>query len=172
MKIIFRSVKDELTRLINKAHEEGKIIERVELDSEEFSALISEYERAAHREDARREGKVSYLGTWVVNTEHRPSGDSWSLFMSIDTDCDAALQFEGRRYCLYQPNFNKQFEGDLEYIRSVVNKMTVPVGGKYERHLRTHLQNLRAAIESGEPFHVIESGNQDIEITLEKVERA
>ena len=42
MKLIFRSVKDELTRLINKAHEEGKIIERVELDSEEFSALISE----------------------------------------------------------------------------------------------------------------------------------
>lgn len=97
MKLIFRSVKDELTRLINKAHEEGKIIERVELDSEEFSALISEYERAAHREDARREGKVFYLGTLVVNTEHRPSGDNWTLFMSMDTDDDAAVEFEGVR---------------------------------------------------------------------------
>lgn len=165
-------MKSELKRILNEAWDAGKIIERVELNNKEFSALISEYERAAHREDAHREGKVPYLGTWVVNTEHRPSGDNWSLFMSINTGDDAALQFEGRRYCLYLPNFNKQFEGDLEYIRSVVNEMTVPVGGKYEKHLRTHLQNLKAAIESGEPFHVKESGNQDIEITLEKVERA
>ena len=50
--------------------------------------------------------------------------------MSIDTDDDAALEFEGRRYCMYLPDFNKQFEGDLDYLAKQVNKMSVPEEGK------------------------------------------
>lgn len=71
MKLIFRSVKSELKRILNEAWDAGKIIERVEVNNKEFDALISEYEDAAHKEKARREGKVPYMGVWVVNTEHR-----------------------------------------------------------------------------------------------------
>lgn len=171
MKLIFRSVQEELDRLINEAREKGKIIERAELSGEEFNALLTEYDTLNHpttTKTARETGKVLYMGVWVVNTEHVANGGKWSLYMSIDTDDDAALEFEGRRYCMYLPKFNKQFEGDLDYLAKQVNKMSVPEGGKYENQLRAHLASLRVAITRGQPFYVMENGNQDIEITLDK----
>lgn len=175
MELIFRSVRGELTRLISEAREEGKIIERAELSGEEFNALLTEYDTLSHAtliKTARETGKILYLGVRVVNTDHVSSESKWSLYMSIDTDDDAALEFEGRRYCMYLPDFNKQFEGDLDYLAKQVNKMSVPEEGKYENQLRAHLASLRVAIARAHPFHVQESGNQDIEITLEKVEKA
>lgn len=167
MKLIFRSVKSELKRILNEAWDAGKIIERVEVNNKEFDALISEYEDAAHKEKARREGKVLYMGVWIVNTEHRPSEDNWSLFMSIDTDDDAAVDIEVLGIHAVLSSFKKQFEGPLDYLAEQVEKMTVPNHGKYAERLQEHLANLRVAIKTGTPFHVRDNGNQDVEITLD-----
>lgn len=56
--------------------------------------------------------------------------------MSIDTDDDAAVDFEGTQYCMYAQDFNKQFEGPLYYLAEQVEKITVPNHGKYAERLR------------------------------------
>lgn len=94
----------------------------------------------------------------------------YRLSVSMDTDDDAELMYEGKFYCFYGPNlvFNKTFDHRYQAADHLLTQVRVLVGGKMDTATHKWLHSAWGLLTEGHEA-VYLGGNQTYDVTLVEI---